>query len=156
MGGGVIWKNIRQVCGEKVGDVQVYYRPLHGISIDEEIIPSLIDELPALAVLASTAEGVTTVMGAQELRVKETDRISAICKNLNSMGANIIEKRDGFIISSPNILYSTNIKSYGDHRIAMAFIIAGICAGNYNKIDDIKCIDNSFPEFIKVLNTIIK
>jgi len=156
MGGGVIWKNIHKECGELVGDVQIYYRPLHGISISDNQIPSLIDELPIIAVLASTAEGLTIIEGAEELRVKETDRINAICTNLLSMGIDVIEKKDGFVINAPNILHSTSIESFGDHRIAMAFTIAGLNAGSYNKIDDMDCVNISFPEFLETLKSIVK
>jgi 3-phosphoshikimate 1-carboxyvinyltransferase len=156
MGGGVSWKNIHQECGELVGDVQIYYQPLHGISISEGQIPSLIDELPIIAVLATMGEGPTIVEGAEELRVKETDRIHAICTNLSAMGVNIIEKKDGFIIDTPNMLQSTTIKTFGDHRIAMAFTIAGLSAGSYNQIDNIDCINISFPEFMDIINLIIK
>ena len=156
MGGGVEWKNLHQECGELVGDVHIYFQPLHGISLKKEDIPSIIDELPILAVLASTADGPTIIEGAEELRVKETDRIYAICTNLLSMGVNVVEKKDGFIIDAPNILQSTNIKSFGDHRIAMAFTIAGLSAGSYNQIDDMDCVNISFPEFSETLESLIK
>ncbi|MBC8312334.1 MAG: 3-phosphoshikimate 1-carboxyvinyltransferase [Candidatus Marinimicrobia bacterium] len=156
MGGGVIWKNLHHECGELVGDVQIYYQPLHGISIFENQIPSLIDELPIIAVLASTADSPTVVEGAEELRVKETDRINAICKNLSAMGVEVIEKKDGFIIDAPNILQSASIESFNDHRIAMAFTIAGLNAGSYNKIDNMDCVNISFPEFLETLKSIIK
>ena len=156
MGGGIEWKNLHRECGELVGDVHIYFQPLHGISLKKEDIPSIIDELPILAVLASTADGPTIIEGAGELRVKETDRIHAICTNLLSMGVNVVEKKDGFIIDAPNILQSTNIKSFGDHRIAMAFTIAGLSAGSYNQIDDMDCVNISFPEFSETLKSIIK
>ena len=156
MGGGVEWKNLHRECGELVGDVHIYFQPLHGISLKKEDIPSIIDELPILAVLASTADGPTIIEGAGELRVKETDRIHAICTNLLSMGVNVVEKKDGFIIDAPNILQGTNIKSFGDHRIAMAFTIAGLSAGSYNQIDDMDCVNISFPEFSETLKSIIK
>ena len=156
MGGGVEWKNLHRECGELVGDVHIYFQPLHGISLKKEDVPSLIDELPILAVLASTADGPTIIEGAGELRVKETDRIHAICTNLLSMGVNVVEKKDGFIIDAPNILQSANIKSFGDHRIAMAFTIAGLSAGSYNQIDDMDCVNISFPEFSETLKSIIK
>lgn len=156
MGGGVIWKNLHEECGELVGDVQVNYKPLHGVSISAKQVPSLIDELPIIAVLASTAEGPTIIEGAEELRVKETDRINAICMNLSSMGVDIVERKDGFVINGPNILQNTSIKGFGDHRIAMAFIIAGLSAGSYNEIDNIDCVNVSFPEFFEMLKSIIK
>jgi len=154
MGGGVVWKNIHKKFGELVGDVQVYYQPLHGISISRNEIPSVIDELPIIAVLGSTADGYTVIDGAEELRVKETDRIHAVCKNLLDMGVDIIERKDGFVINGPNILQSASIESFGDHRISMAFTIAGLSAGSFNKIDDMNCVDISFPEFLDKLRSI--
>ena len=156
MGGGVVWKNIHKECGELVGDVQVYYQPLHGISISSVEVPSLIDELPIIAVLGSTADGYTVIEGAEELRFKETDRIHAVCKNLFAMGVDVIERKDGFIINGPNILQSTTIESFGDHRISMAFTIAGLSSGTFNKIDDMNCINISFPDFLNTLKSILR
>ncbi len=156
MGGDVVWENLHQECGELVGDVHIYYQPLYGISINKNDIPAIIDELPILAVLASTADGPTIIEGAEELRVKETDRIHAICTNLLAMGVNVVEKKDGFIFDAPNILQSASIKSFGDHRIAMAFTIAGLNAGSYNQIDDMDCVNISFPEFSDTLKSVLK
>ena len=89
------------------------------------------------------------------MRVKETDRIHAICKNLLAMGVDVIEKKDGFIIDAPNIFQTANIQSFADHRIAMAFTIAGLCAGSYNQIDDMDCVNISFPEFSDTLKTVL-
>ena len=156
MGAGIIIHNQKNVNGESVGDIQVYYKPLYGIDIDDKNISSMIDELPILAVVATQAEGITTVSGAKELRYKESDRIKTTVENLKNMGAKIIEKNDGLIIEGPNILNKANIKCYNDHRIAMSFIIAGISSGNYNNIDNIDCINTSYPEFIDTLKKIIR
>ena len=156
MGGGVEWKNIRKECGESVGDVLVYWKPLNGIDITAEMVPSVIDELPIIAVLATQADSPTTVRGAEELRVKECDRINAVCENIQAMGGDIIEKKDGFIVNQSNILYNTNIKTYGDHRIAMAFTIAGLLTDGENTLDNADCINISLPEFNKILNQIIR
>ena len=133
------------VNGEKVGDLQVYYKPLYGVDIVEEDIPAIIDELPILSIVATQAEGMTRVSGAKELRFKESDRIQSIVENLKKMGVKIIEKKDGFIIEGPSILNKALINAYDDHRIAMSFIIAGISSGNYNDIDNVECINNSYP-----------
>ena len=106
-------------------------------------------------IIASFADGPTTVSGAEELRVKETDRISAICTNLSKMGCDIIEKKDGFIVNPGNKLYGTDIETFDDHRIAMAFTIAGLMTENKNILDNSNCIDISFPEFNKILSTLI-
>lgn len=156
MGGDVQWSNLHSECGETVGDVRVKYSFLHGVSLSKKDIPNLIDELPILAVLATQADSPTTVTGAEELRVKESDRIHAICSNLNAMGAKVIEKKDGFIIDTPNILHNTSICTYHDHRIAMSFTIAGLNAGRYNTLDNEGCINISFPEFNSVLKKLVK
>ncbi len=155
MGGRVEWQNIHKECGELVGDVHVYFAPLNGIDITEEMVPSVIDELPIIAILATQADGPTSVSGAEELRVKECDRIKAVCENLLAMGGEIIEKKDGFIIDQSNRLHDTNIITYGDHRIAMSFTIAGLLTEGRNKLDDEACINISFPEFHKVLTEVM-
>ena len=156
MGAGVEWNNIHSECGELVGDVHVYYQSLNGVNINEDIVPSIIDELPILAIVASQADGPTIVSGASELRIKESDRITAICSNLFKMGCNIIEKKDGFIIDPIKRLYGTDIRTYGDHRIAMAFTIASYVADSLNILDDKECINISFPQFDHLLKNIIK
>ena len=155
MGAGIEWGNVRKEFGEYVGDVHIYYKPLNGINITQEMVPSIIDELPILAVLASQADSPTIISGAEELRVKETDRIKAICYNLKNMGCDVIEKRDGLIINPGNCLYNTHIKTFGDHRIAMAFTIAGYITQKRNVLDDSNCINISFPEFNKILQSLL-
>jgi len=156
MDAGIMIHNTRYINGEKVGDIQVHYKPLYGVDINSEDIPSIIDELPILSVVATQAEGITRVSGAKELRYKESDRILAVVENLKKMGVKVIEKKDGFVIEGPNILSKAVINSYDDHRIAMAFIIAGISSGNYNEIDNIDCIKISYPGFLDTLKKIIR
>ena len=156
MDAGIIIHNPRYINGEKIGDIQVHYKPLYGVDINSTDIPSIIDELPILAVVATQAEGITRVSGAEELRYKESDRIFAVVENLKKMGVKVIEKKDGFVIEGPSILSNAAINSYDDHRIAMAFIIAGISSGNYNEIDNIDCIKISYPEFLETLKRIIR
>jgi len=156
MGGGVEWQKIQQECGESVGDVHVYWKPLNGIDITAEMVPSIIDELSILAILATQANSPTTVSGAEELRVKECDRIKAVCENLSAMGGDVIEKKDGFIINQSDSLLNTNIKTYGDHRIAMSFTIAGLLTPERNKLDDKNCINISFPEFNSILQQVYR
>ena len=155
MNGGVEWRNMRSVNGESVGDVHVYWKPLNGIDINREMVPEIIDELPIISILASQAEGPTIVTGAEELRVKESDRIEAICTNLYSMGCDVIEKKDGFIIEGGSNLHNTSIKTYSDHRIAMSFTIAGLLTPKRNELDDTKCINISFPEFNNILDRVL-
>mgnify|MGYP001246336085 CR=1 FL=1 len=156
MGAFISWSNLRYEFGEMVGDVDIRSNILNGINIDYKMVPSLIDELPIISVLATQAESPTIVTGAEELRFKECDRIFALCQNLKEMGADIIERKDGFIVYPGKKLYSTNIKTYDDHRIAMAFSIAGLLTERLNYIDNKECIKSSFPDFNKYLKKIIK
>ena len=154
MGADIEWNNIRKEGGELIGDVHIFSQPLNGLHITEKLIPSIIDEIPIIAVLATQADSPTIIEGAGELRVKESDRIKAICQNLQSMGAEIIEKKDGFIINPTKKLQHTNIKTFGDHRIAMAFTIAGLLTSKKNTLDNEKCINISLPEFSNILKNI--
>ena len=155
MGAGLELMNMRKECGEWVGDVHIFSRPLNGIDITKEMVPSIIDELPIIAVLASQADSPTTVSGAEELRVKESDRINAVCFNLANMGCDVIERHDGFIINPEKSLHHTNIKTFRDHRIAMAFAIAGLITSERNILDDENCINISFPEFNTLLHKVL-
>ncbi len=154
MGAGVEWENMSEQGGEWVGDVNITSQPLNGLDIMGDLIPTIIDEIPIIAVLATQADSPTIVEDAAELRVKESDRINGICQNLRSMGAEIIEKQDGFIINPVTKLHHTKIKTFGDHRIAMAFTIAGLLTSENNILDDEICINISFPEFSDILRQI--
>lgn len=139
---------------EPAADVRVTGNRLSGVEILPHDVPSLLDELPVLAVAAAMAEGVTVVRGASELRHKESDRISAIVENLRAMGAKIEERPDGFVIEGTGRLRGAGIRTRGDHRIAMAFAIAGLVADGDTVLDDVDCIDISYPGFIEVVNRI--
>ena len=156
MGAGFEFNNMRKECGELVGDIHIYSQFLNGIDITKEIVPTIIDELPIIAILASQADSPTTVSGAEELRVKESDRINAICINLANMGCEVIEKKDGFIIIPGNRISNTKIKTFNDHRIAMAFTIAGLLTSEKNILDDASCINISFPEFNTILDKVLE
>jgi len=156
MGAGFELKNMSKKYGEWIGDIHIYSKPLNGIDITKETVPSIIDELPIIAVLASQADSPTTVCGAEELRFKESDRINAICLNLTNMGCEVIERQDGFIINPGNSLCHTNIKTFGDHRIAMAFTIAGLITPKRNILDDENCINISFPGFNAILDKVMR
>jgi len=146
-------KNV--INGEAVGHIHVQTSRLKNISITGNIIPRMIDEIPMLALIASVSEGKMVVSGAQELRVKESDRIKAICKTLQQLGVRVDEKEDGFIIvGNPEglrIQDGVDFHSYGDHRIAMMQSIAGLVLDKAVKIDDVSCVDTSFPGFFKIL-----
>jgi len=154
MGAKVSFVNQAIRFGEITGDILVESGTLKALIINKEEIPSCIDELPILAILATQAIGVTTVTGAEELRVKESDRIKAICNNLINMGADVEELPDGFQILGPTTLSSATIRTFNDHRIAMAFSIAGLISNVPTQLDDADCIDVSFPEFFTVLKQI--
>lgn len=127
---------------------------LNATTLAGAMIPRIIDEIPILAVAATQAKGVTTIKDAGELRVKESDRLSALVKNLTNMGAKVREKDDGMIITGPTPLKGAVVDSYGDHRIAMAFSIAALLAEGKTTIQNAECIDISFPQFYDILESI--
>ena len=141
-------------AGELVSDIFIKHGELKAIEINEEQVPNLIDEIPMLAVIATQAVGKTIIRGARELRVKESDRIESILFNLRNMGALIEEFEDGFTITGPTKLNGAIIKTFGDHRIAMAFMIASLIATGTTKLDNYECVNISFPEFFDKLKSI--
>lgn len=149
MGGSLDLLNERTVSGEPVADILVKSSSLHGTVIGGEMIPTLIDEIPILAVMAAFAEGATVIRDAQELKVKESDRIAAITENLNAMGALVTPAEDGMSIEGGRSLHGAQIKTQKDHRIAMAFTIAGLNACGETVLDDEGCVAISYPTFYK-------
>jgi 3-phosphoshikimate 1-carboxyvinyltransferase len=135
---------------EPIGDITVKYAPLHAVTVDENI-SWLIDELPVLSIAMATAEGTSTVKNAKELRVKESDRISTVVDNLRLCGIEVDEFEEGYHITG-GTLQPAKVNSFGDHRIAMSFIIAGLRCGM--EVDDIACINTSFPNFFELLSEI--
>jgi 3-phosphoshikimate 1-carboxyvinyltransferase len=140
---------------EPSGTVEVTGAPLKGTVIQGKEIPQLIDELPILAVAGALASGTTIIRHAQELRVKETDRIAAIAHNLRAMGAEVIEQQDGLEIHGRAELRGTRVPSFGDHRIAMAFAIAGMFADGETIVQDVDCVRESYPGFEKALDEFV-
>jgi 3-phosphoshikimate 1-carboxyvinyltransferase len=132
---------------EPRGIVEITGAPLRGTVIQGKEVPQLIDELPILAVAGALASGTTIIRHAQELRVKETDRIAAIAHNLRIMGAQVIEMADGLEIHGPAPLRGARVASFGDHRIAMAFAVAGLFAEGETVVQDVDCIRESYPGF---------
>ncbi len=149
MGGDLTLLDERTVSGEPVADILVRSSSLHGTDIGGEMIPTLIDEIPIIAVMAAFAEGVTAIRDAQELKVKESDRIAAITENLNAMGASVTPAEDGLSIEGGRPLHGTSIKTHQDHRIAMAFAIAGLNAPGETLLDDRECVAISYPSFFE-------
>ena len=154
MGAGMECLDQWDEAGELIGNLKICHQSLKGIIIDENDVPGLIDELPIIAILATQANGRTEVCGAEELRVKECDRIHALCKNLKKMGADIEELQDGFIIHGPTPLKGADIETFHDHRIAMAFTIAGLVTNGDVVLDHPECVSISFPEFYDVLENL--
>jgi 3-phosphoshikimate 1-carboxyvinyltransferase len=136
---------------EPVGDIEVESGKIRGISIDETVIPGIIDELPMIFVLASLSKGRTVIKGAEELKVKETDRIKSMKENLEAMGAKIRIEKSGIIIDGVAELKGADLKSYGDHRTCMAMTIAALAAKGPSRIDDVECVTKSFPGFFEVM-----
>lgn len=142
--------------GERSADVTVYSSKLKGTEIGGELIPRLIDEIPLIALIATQAEGTTVIKDAEELRVKETDRIAAVVKELSKMGANIEATEDGMIIQGPTALTGAEMTSYGDHRLGMMAAIGALTASGEVVIDDPECISISYPNFFEHLNLLTK
>lgn len=136
---------------EPIGDIIVEYNELKGVTVDSNIA-WLIDELPALSIAMSVAKGKSIVKNAAELRVKESDRISAVVDNLKLCGVSYTEFDDGYEINGDTVLQKALINSHGDHRIAMSFAIAGLLCGM--DIEDTQCIETSFPNFMEILETL--
>ncbi|MFN0118424.1 MAG: 3-phosphoshikimate 1-carboxyvinyltransferase [Elusimicrobiota bacterium] len=151
-GANIDFNNKRLVCGEPCADISVKsQKRLNAFKIDEEMAPKLIDEIPILAVAATQAQGMSTFKGIGELRVKETDRITAIVENLQKMGAKIRELPDGFTIEGPTALRGAEIKSFDDHRIAMSGAVASLIASSQTHIVGSESVAISFPTFWETL-----
>ena len=154
--GAKIWvENERMHSGEPIADLVVKPAPLHGVRVDGPLIPSLIDEVPILAVAAASATGRTEIRDAHELRVKETDRIDAMVKNLRALGAEVEEYEDGLAVIGGKPLKGTTVPSFDDHRIAMAMGVAGLVAEGETTIEEADCARISFPSFWDELAKIV-
>ncbi len=156
MGGEITYENEREFSGEPVADIKVIAgKRLKAVKIKPYEIPTLIDEIPILAVIMALAEGISEVRGAAELRVKESDRIKAIVENLKTMGVRVEELEDGFLIEGGRKLRGGYIRTYGDHRIAMAFTVAGLLAEGETVIDNPLCVEISYPRFFEDLKEVV-
>ena len=153
MGANIKILDKQNIAGEDVGDVLVEYSELKGIEISGAIIPRLIDELPVIAILATQANGNTTVKDAQDLRNKESDRISCLVKELKKLGIEIEETTDGFIIEGKQkIKGGVQCECYHDHRLAMSLYVAGLISEKPIQINEFQWVDISFPEFLGLIN----
>ena len=155
MGGNIELLNERIISGEPVADIHVTTSHLHGCEVSGDIIPTLIDELPVIAVMAACADGTTTIKDAAELKVKESDRIATVTENLKNMGCDITPTNDGMIIKGGTPLHGTTVNTYLDHRIAMSFAIAGLVADGETTFDNDACCSISYPDFFKTIGAIV-
>jgi 3-phosphoshikimate 1-carboxyvinyltransferase len=149
--GGHIETGVRQDEPEPVGWIEARTSQLHGVDVGGDAVPALIDEVPALAVAATRAEGTFTVSGAGELRVKESDRIAALAEGLRRLGGTVEEHPDGLTVRGSGALRGAAVRSHGDHRIAMALSVAALAAVGPTEISDAECVAVSFPDFYDVL-----
>lgn len=151
MGADITLLNKNSGSGEPTADILVRHGSLHGTKIGGAIIPSLIDELPMLAALACFAEGETVIQDAAELKVKESNRINAMVSGLCAMGADVTETDDGMVICGGKPLHGAVIQSFSDHRIAMTFAVASLCAEGETEVLDADCVNISYPGFYRDL-----
>lgn len=141
---------------EPLGSIEITGARLKATRIAGKEIPNVIDELPILAVAAALAQGTTVIADAKELRVKETDRIAAIATNLRAMGVQVVETEDGMEITGGSPLHGAHLESFGDHRIAMAFAVAGLFAEGETVISNTECVATSYPGFDRQLELVMK
>jgi 3-phosphoshikimate 1-carboxyvinyltransferase len=154
MGGSLRFVKTTESGGEPIADIAAKRSALKGLRIGGGMIPRAIDEIPVLALLATQAQGQTVISGAQELRVKESDRLSTLREELSKLGARISETPDGLIIDGPTPLKGAVVNSHGDHRLAMTLAIAALIAEGPTTIEDVDCVATSFPTFWTLLDSI--
>ena len=155
MGADITLSNVKDDIGEPVADITVRTSSLHGCTIEGDIIPKLIDEIPVIAIMAAFAEGTTVIKDAQELKVKESNRIDVMVNNLSAMGVDIEGTEDGMIIHGGKALHGATIDSKLDHRIAMSFAIAGGLADGNTEILGAECVNISYPSFYSDLDMLM-
>lgn len=156
MGADIDYMNITEQAGEKTADLLVRYTgALHGTVIEGDVIPTLIDEIPVIAVLAAAAEGETVIRNAEELKVKESDRLAIMVESLSAMGVDVTGTDDGMIIRGGKPLQGAVIDSHLDHRIAMSFAVASLVAEGTTTIKDAECVNISYPEFYGDLESLM-
>ena len=156
MGGDITILNEKTSGGEPTCDLLVRSSSLKGVTVGGEIIPTLIDEIPMIAVMACFAEGTTIIKDAQELKVKESNRIDTVVTNLKAMGAHIEATDDGMIIEGGHPLHGAVIDSHLDHRIAMSFAVGALGVDGETKIEGAECVKISYPEFYQTLGKLIQ
>jgi len=153
MGANITLSNQQEVGGEPVADIRIQHAPLTGINIPEALVPLAIDEFPSIFVAAACAKGTTVLTGAEELRVKESDRIQVMADGLVTCGIDAQSTDDGIIIQG-GVITGGEVDSHGDHRIAMSFVMAGQVAQASIIINDCANVNTSFPEFVKIASSV--
>lgn len=156
MGADITLLDERCDAGEPTADLLVRSTPLHGTVIEGSLIPTLIDEIPVIAVMAAFAEGETIIRDAAELKVKESDRIAVVTENLKALGCDITPTGDGMIIRGGKTLHGGRVRSYLDHRIAMSFAVAALMIDDEVTMEDAQCVDISYPAFYRDLYALIR
>jgi 3-phosphoshikimate 1-carboxyvinyltransferase len=154
MGADIEIENFSEHTGEPAGDLIVKYSRLHGTTVSGSLVVRMIDEFPAFAAAAVFAEGLTTVCQAQELRNKESDRISTLCQELGTLGVAVKEFQDGFQILGPQVVREGLVSSHGDHRLAMALTLLGLASQSPVTVEGIELISESFPGFLSTLQSL--
>jgi len=149
--GGHVEARLETRAPEPIGSIVASSSRLHGTTVDPALVPSLVDEVPALAVAAACAQGTFTITGAGELRVKESDRIAALAEGLAALGARVRERPDGLVVEGGPGLRGARVRSHGDHRIAMSLSVAALAAEGITEIEGAECVAVSFPEFYALL-----
>ncbi len=156
MGADLTLMNENHSGAEPTADILVRFCPLHGTVVEGAVIPTLIDELPMIAAMACMAQGETVIRDAAELKVKESNRIAIMVQGLSAMGADVTETEDGMIIRGGRPLHGAEIDSRLDHRIAMTFAVAALCADGVTTIRDAQCVNISYPGFYRDLKKLME
>jgi 3-phosphoshikimate 1-carboxyvinyltransferase len=156
MGAKISVPSLESCNGELIGDIEIEYSELRGGTIEGDLTAALIDEIPVLAVVGAASEQGLTIKDAAELRVKETDRIRTVVENLRRMGVEAEESPDGMFVPGRRKFRAARFDSFGDHRIAMAFAVAGLRCDGESVVEDAEAASVSFPEFWRTLDGIAK
>jgi len=154
MGAKIDIRNVKTLKGEKVADIHVKSSALKGIEVSGDVIPCMIDEFPVFCVAAARAEGKTVIKGIRELRFKESDRISTMCKELSKLGVRVDESEDGMAIEGTDRFLGGEFNTYQDHRVAMSMAVAALVGTGDSQIIEQECIETSFPGFWKLLSNV--
>lgn len=155
MGANIEINNVHSIYNEQRGNIHIKSSELHGVTVSGDTVVRMIDEFPIFAIVATQALGETIVQNAQELRVKETDRIATICTELRKMGITIQEKQDGFVLVGKQQLQPANLQSHNDHRLAMSLTVASLLAMGTSTIENTSCVNDSYPEFWNTLQKLL-